>query len=85
MPAMNRVPDAAGRFVPGGSPASATVTRPTPVHTLLPQAAQAAAPMPEQAAAGRPVGRVGSAVIDLAIREARLNPAAPRRRRISGR
>jgi hypothetical protein len=55
------------------------------VHTLLPQAAQAAAPMPEQAAAGRPVGRVGSAVIDLAIREARLNPAAPRRRRISGR
>jgi hypothetical protein len=32
-----------------------------------------------------PVGRVGSAVIDLAIREARLNPAAPRRRRVNGR
>ena len=33
----------------------------------------------------QPVGRSGTAVIDLAIREARLNPAAPRRRRASGR
>jgi hypothetical protein len=31
------------------------------------------------------VARTGTAVIDLAIREARLNPAAPRRRRTSGR
>lgn len=40
---------------------------------------------PERAPIPPPVGRAGSAVIDLAIREARLNPAAPRRRRATGR
>lgn len=51
--------------------------RPAPVPAYLPTSTYPALP--------QPVGRAGNAVIDLAIREARLNPAAPRRRRVTGR
>jgi hypothetical protein len=78
---------------------SAPVHRPAPVHHLTPARGPLLAPVPvllpptvpgtakppERVMPPQPVGRVGSAVIDLAIREARLNPAAPRRRRTSGR
>jgi hypothetical protein len=52
---------------------------------LVEEQERAEAPEQDQEPAPQPAGRVGSAVIDLAIREARLNPAAPRRRRATGR
>jgi hypothetical protein len=64
--------------VPQLTPARGAMLAPVPV--LLPPPVPAA-----EQVSPPPVGRAGSAVIDLAIREARLNPAAPRRRRTSGR
>jgi len=69
--------------VPQLTPARGSMLAPVPL--LLPTSAPETASAPEQVMPPQPVGRVGSAVIDLAIREARLNPAAPRRRRTSGR
>ncbi len=59
------------------------VRRPASVHQLTPARSQT--PTTAPILLPQPVGRAGSAVIDLAIREARLNPAAPRRRRPTGR
>jgi copper-binding protein NosD len=77
--------------LPESAPAPARVARSTTAPVRVPTAEPAreqvpvAAPTPIRGV-GQPVSaRSGNAVIDLAIREARLNPAAPRRRRVNGR
>jgi parallel beta-helix repeat protein len=83
-PPERRVPVPAAMVAPAtAATATASVLAPVTgrLGPLVPGPAHAAQPEPEPQPAGRP----GLAVIDLAIREARLNPAAPRRRRAGGR
>lgn len=85
--------------VPGFGPAPGADPGPVPWTQIGPELEPESGLVPAWAASPAPVeptapvllpappasARVGHPVIDLAIREARLNPAAPRRRRVNGR